>query len=433
MVDFKTLRDVHLTGKRVLLRADYNVPLVKGKIDGNFRIRQSIPTIKAILEQKPQALIIISHLGRPAGKTDKDLSLLPVAKELEKLLNEEINFFADCVGEETRHFLTGLKPGSVSLLENVRFYPGEEENSSDFAKQLVETTSADVFVQDGFGVGHRAHASTDAITKLVPSAGGLLLEKEVDTITKVMSDPARPLTAVVGGAKISDKIEVLAKFVALADFVAVVGALANNFLLARGIKVGKSLIDKDNIDLAEKILKQAEKEARQRPFKFLVPVDGVVSTSTDGRSATRVVDLSRNVLADIEAYPKLPPKKSHSVEADERILDIGPMSASEIVGAIELSKTVVWSGTCGIAEVKGIAGAAAPFAHGSRMVAEAMIGETNQHKSKPFSFAGGGDTTAYIENEGMADDFSHVSTGGSASLELMAGKKLPGIEALPKK
>jgi len=214
---------------------------------------------------------------------------------------------------------------------------------------------------------------------------------------------------------------------------AVVGALANNFFVAKDIKVGKSLVDKGNIDLAEEIVDLADKEARKRPFKLLIPVDGVVSNSTDGRAPTRIVELNSATLADIEAYPKTPPASSHTVAADELILDIGPMSASEIVGTVEMSRTVVWSGTCGMAEVKGIAGAAAPFAHGSQLVAEAMIGESNSHKSKPFSLVGGGDTTAYIEDEGLADEFSHVSTGGSASLELMAGNKLPGIEALKKK
>ncbi len=429
-VGFKTLKDAKLAGQRVLLRADYNVPVKDGVVEGDFRLRQSLPTLKYILEQKPAALIIISHLGRPAGKVDKSLSLEPVAKNLARLLKKEVHFIPDCVGKETKTKLADLMPGTIALLENLRFHAGEENDDHIFALNLVETTAADVFVQDGFGVVHRAHASTDAITKLLPSFGGLLLEKEVETIKKVMSDPLRPLTAIIGGAKISDKIEVLKKFVDIADFVAVAGALANNFLLAKGVKVGKSVIDADKIDLAEEIIELAEKQAFKRPFKFLIPIDGVVSSATDGRSPTRIVELQTAALADIEAYPKIPPAHSHTVGANEMILDIGPMSASEIVGAIDLSRTVVWGGTCGMAEVKGIAGAASPFAHGSRLVAEAMIGESRGHKSRPFSVVGGGDTTAYIEGEGLADDFSHVSTGGGASLELMAGKKLPGIEAL---
>ncbi|OGL34790.1 phosphoglycerate kinase [Candidatus Saccharibacteria bacterium RIFCSPHIGHO2_12_FULL_47_17] len=430
---FKTVKDINLKAKRVLLRADYNVPVHGGKVEGDFRLRQSIPTLEYILKQKPAALIIVSHLGRPAGKPDNALSLRTVGKELARLLDRDINFIADCVGEHTRKALADLKPGSIVLLENLRFHAGEENNDHNFAQALVEATAAEVFVQDGFGTAHRAHATYVAITKLLPSVGGLLLEKEVQTIEKVMSKPERPLTAVIGGAKISDKIAVLKRFIELADCMAVVGALANNFFVAKDIKVGKSLVDKGNIDLAEEIVDLADKEARKRPFKLLIPVDGVVSNSTDGRAPTRIVELNSATLADIEAYPKTPPASSHTVAADELILDIGPMSASEIVGTVEMSRTVVWSGTCGMAEVKGIAGAAAPFAHGSQLVAEAMIGESNSHKSKPFSLVGGGDTTAYIEDEGLADEFSHVSTGGSASLELMAGNKLPGIEALKKK
>lgn len=430
MVSLKSVKDIKLAGKRILLRADYNVPLKEGGVTANYRLTQSLPTLRYILEQKPATLIIISHLGRPAGKPDKDLSLAPVAKELEKLLEHKVHFVSDCQGPSVKESLKSLPAGSVVLLENLRFYPGEEADDSDFAKSIVEATGADVFVQDGFGVVHRAHASTSAITRLLPSVAGLLLLKEIEIIDKLMTKPERPLTAVIGGAKIGDKIEVLTKFVKLADCVAVVGALANNFLLAQGVKVGKSLIDEDNLEMADEIIKLAEREADERPFRLLIPVDGVVSTNTDGRAPTHVVDISAATLADIEAYPKMPLPSSHAVSSDEKILDIGPMTAAEIAGAIEMSKTVIWAGTCGMAEVKGIAGAAAPFAHGSRTVAEAMIGKNSRDKARPFSFVGGGDTSGYVESEGLTDDFNCVSTGGSASLELISGKKLPGIEAL---
>lgn len=432
-VGFKTVKDIDLRGKRVLVRADFNVSIKDGIVVGDFRLRQTIPTLEYILRQKPAALIIVSHLGRPSGKPDNKLSLRPIGKELARLLDREVHFVADCVGEHTQKALVDLRPGSVTLLENLRFHAGEENNDHNFAEALVEATGAEIFVQDGFGTAHRAHATYVAITKLLPSVGGLLLEKEVETIQKVIIKPQHPLTAVIGGVKIEDKIGVLKRFIEMADCVAVVGALANNFLVARDIKVGKSVIDADKIDLAEEIIELAEKEAKKRPFKLLIPVDGVVSTSTAGRAPTRIVELQTAVLADVEAYPKTPPAHSHTVAADELILDIGPMSASEIVGAIEVSRTVVWSGTAGMAEVKGLAGAAAPFAHASQMIAEAMIGGNGTPKSKPFSLVGGGDTTAYIESEGLAEEFSHVSTGGSATLELMAGNKLPGLEALQSK
>ncbi|MBI2588896.1 phosphoglycerate kinase [Candidatus Saccharibacteria bacterium] len=427
---FKTVKDINLSGKRVLLRTDYNVPLVDGKIADDYRIRQSLPTIEYILKNGPASLIIIAHLGRPKGKPDKALSLSPVAKRLAQLLGRPVGFAPQCTGDAVKELVAKLSSDGILLLENLRFRAGEETNDPDFAKAIVAATSAEIFVQDGFGVVHRAHASTQAITKILPSVGGLLLEKEVETIVGVMNKPARPLVAVVGGAKISDKIDVLNKFIELADCVAVTGALANNFLAGQGVRIGKSLIDPDAGAEASEIWHRAQAEEQKRPFNFLVPVDVVVSKSLDGRSPTRIVDIASHSLADIEAYPKLPKPDSYSVRADELILDIGPISAAEIVGAIKIARTVVWAGTCGVTETKGIAGGADPFAHGSKTVAEAMIGQSNSHKNKPFSVVGGGDSVRYISSEGWLDDFNHVSTGGSASLDLMAGKKLPGIEAL---
>lgn len=414
MVDFKTVKDINLHGKRVLLRADYNVPMSGGRVSGDYRILQSIPNIEYILAQKPALLVIISHLGRPEGKPDKKLSLAPVARELAKQLKKTVHFVPEAIGESAKKTLDGLEPGSVALLENVRFYPGEKANEPKFAKQLIETSDAEIFVQDGFGVVHRKDASTDVVTELLPSVGGLLLEKEVAIINRVMTKPDHPLTAIVGGAKISDKIAVLQKFIGLADCVAVVGALANNFLVAQRIPVGKSLIDKDNLKLARDILELAEKEAKKRPFKFLVPVDGIASQSNDGHHSTRVVEFSND-----------------SVRADEGIYDVGPESAGEIAGAVKLSRTVIWSGTCGMAEIK--VGNLAPFAHATKVVAEAITDQGRDDPNRTFSVVGGGDTTSYVETEGWVDNFSHVSTGGSASLELMAGNKLPGIEALKRK
>lgn len=435
MVGFKkkTVKDVDLKGKRVLVRADYNVPVDKGVITDDYRIKQSVQTIKYIWEQYQSSIVIVSHLGRPDGKSSAEYSLKPVAKRLSELLDKPVQFVSDTTGEEAKKACEQLEPGQIIMLENLRFDAREEKNDKHFAKELVEVTKAEVFVQDGFGVVHRAHASTDAITKLLPSVSGLLLEKEVTTIELVLDKPIRPLISVVGGAKISDKIEVLNKLIKLSDCVAVVGAMANNFLLAEGVKIGKSKAEKEALAVTKEILEQARKEERKRNFSFLVPVDAVVSKKTDGTGKTRVVDVLGGNISDIEAYPKIPKPSAYTVEKDELILDIGPASAAQIAGAIKLAGTVIWNGPCGITEVKGIAGAHDPFAHGTHTVVEAMIGSTNKHANKPFTLVGGGDTVSFVEGERLTDDFSFVSTGGGATLELISGHKLPGVEALEDK
>lgn len=429
----KTVKDINLEGKRVLLRADYNVPVIKGKISDDYRLKQSLPTIKYILDQKGTRLVIISHLGRPKTPEEKDLSLAPVAKQLSHLLGREVKFASDCLGDEVKKKAAELHPGDILLLENLRYYPEEKKNDMDFARQIVESTASEVFVQDGFAVVHREHASTSAITKLLPSAAGLLLSKEVETIEKVIKDPAQPLVSVVGGAKISDKIEVLNKLIDISDCVAVVGAMANDFLLAQKVKIGKSLAEREVLDTTRSILDRAKREERKRNFSFLVPVDVVVSKKADGTAPTRVVDISSDDLADIQAYPKTPKASAYSVGADELILDIGPISAAIISGAIKMANTVIWNGTGGVTETRGIAGAHDPFAHGTHTIMEAMLSTSNKHKNKPFTLVGGGDTVSYVEQQGLSEDFSHVSTGGGASLELIAGHKLPGVEALQDK
>ena len=429
----KTVRDVELRGKRVLLRADYNVPINDGKIADDYRLRQSLLTIDYILKQSPEQLVIISHLGRPKSAADKECSLFPVAKRLADLLGQKVDFMPECVGQKTSDELRSLPPGRISLLENLRFHPEEEKNDKDFAKEIVETTAADVFVQDGFGVVHRAHASTEAITHLLPSVAGLLLETEVETINKVMNSPERPLTAVIGGAKISDKIDVLNRFLEIADCVAIGGALANNFLHVQKFDTGQSLVEPETYAIAKEVIAKARRIERERQFNFIIPVDVVVSTDASGRARTRIVDLAAHTVADIEAYPKKPQARAYTLLAGEKIFDIGPISAGVIAGAVSLSKTVIWSGPLGVAETHGIAGAAAPFGHGTKLVVDAMISSSNSHANKPFSVVGGGDTVSYVENQGLVQDFNHVSTGGSASLELMAGNKLPGVEALENK
>jgi 3-phosphoglycerate kinase len=426
--DKKTVKDINLEHKRVLLRADYNVPVKDGRISDDYRIKHSVETIKYIWEQYESSIVIISHLGRPDGKPDPAFSLKPVAERLEELLGKKVQFAGDTIGPEAKAACEQLKPGQILLLENVRFDAREEKNSKEYAKEIADTVKADIFVQDGFGVVHRAHATTDAITHLLPSVAGLLLAKEVKTIEKAIKDPVHPLVSVVGGAKISDKIEVLNKLIEISDMVAVVGAMANNFLLVDKFKVGKSLIERETLNTAKDVLEHVRREEKKRNFNFLLPIDVVVSKNINGKESTRVVDLSANNLADIQAYPKIP-KPAH----DELILDIGPMSASMIAGAIKLSNTVIWNGTCGVAETKGIAGAHDPFAHATHIIMDAMISGSNQHANKPFSLVGGGDTVSYVEQQGMTEDFSHVSTGGGASLELIAGHKLPGVEALQDK
>ncbi len=424
----KTIRDIDVQDKRVLLRADYNVPLDEhGNITADYRLTQSVQTIKA-LQEKNVRLIICSHLGRPDGKRDDKLSLAPVAKELSKLLGQDVQFVHDCIGPEVEQAAAALQPGQILLLENLRFHPEEEANDDGFAAELAKL--ADVFVQDGFGVVHRAHASTDAITRHLPSVAGLLLEKEVDTISNVMNNPKRPLAAVVGGAKIADKIDVLNRFIELADFIAIGGAMANTFLVAKGIKVGKSKYDKDELELAHQLLDKAAEKSKAQRFTLYLPQDGVVATTTDKTAQTRLVDWDADLIADVQCYPKQPAPETQKVGDDEMILDAGPFSAAFIAGGTQLAATVVWSGTLGVTETPAVTGPVGPFAHATELLIEALTGDFG---SRPFSVVGGGDTVGYIEDRKLTGAFNHVSTGGSASLELMAGRKLPGVEALQDK
>lgn len=425
----KTVKDVNLKGKRVLLRADYNVPLEDGgkTVGDDYRIKQSLPTLHYVLD-KGAAVIICSHLGRPEGPNDKRFSLSPVAKRLSELLAKPVQFVSEANGDDTVGLAKKIKPGQVMLLENLRFHPEEEANDEQFAKQLAGL--ADIFVQDGFGVVHRAHASTDAVTRFLPSVAGLLLEKEVDTISTIMAKPERPLAAIIGGAKIADKIEIIHKFIELADFVAIGGAMANTFLMAQGVDVAESLVDKDELGVAKDILHKADIEARERDFVFAMPRDAVVASKIDSKSPTRIIDWGAHVTADIEAYPQRVPRSASHIHAHEKILDIGPFSGAFIAGGLQLANTVVWNGTMGVTETKSLQGPVGPYAHGTELVIDAMLG---QFGNRPFSLVGGGDTVGYIQDRGIADAFDHVSTGGGASLELMAGRTLPGVAALQDK
>lgn len=423
----KTIKDIKLDGKTVLLRADYNVPLSGNKIYDTYRIDQSLPTIEYLLAHGAK-VVICSHLGRPDGKRDASLSLHPVAAYLDKKFPHKVDFADDCIGPRAEEKVKALKPGHMLLLENLRFYGEEEKNDDAFAKKLA--AYADVFVQDGFGVVHRAHASTDAVTKHLPSVAGLLLQKEVDTITEAMENPKRPLMAIIGGAKIDDKIDILNRFLEIADVVAVGGAMANTFLKAEGIDIGKSLWEKDELPLARKIIEHAKSESKKRHFVFYLPQDGVIAKEIDTKTTTRIVDWDAHVIAAVENYPKLPPHRASDLTSDERILDIGPFSGAFIAGAMQTVNTVIWNGVMGVTETKGLHGPVGPFAHGTETVIEAMLGEFGH---RPFSIVGGGDTVGYIEKRGVINSFDHASTGGGASLDLMAGKKLPGVEALQNK
>jgi 3-phosphoglycerate kinase len=421
----KTIRDIDLQDKRVLMRADYNVPLDDhGDITADYRITQSIPTIKALLEKNVR-LVICSHLGRPEGIRNLKYSLKPVAVRLAALLGQEVQFVSDCVGSEVEQAVGALQGGQVLLLENLRFHPEEEQNDDGFATQLARW--GDLFVQDGFGVVHRAHASTDAVTRHLPAVAGYLLEKEVDTITNVMDSPQRPLAAIVGGAKISDKIDILNKLIGIADFVAVGGAMANTFLVAKGYGVGKSKHEEGDLGMARDILARAEEKSKHGRFVFYLPQDGVVATSLDKNAKTRLVDWDADLIADVQSYPKAPAPETQQVADNEMILDVGPFSAAFMAGGVQLASTVIWNGTMGVTETPAVHGPVGPFAHSTEVLIEALTGEFG---ARPFSLVGGGDTVGYIEQRKLTGAFNHVSTGGGASLELMAGRQLPGVNAL---
>lgn len=398
----KTIVDVPLDHKTVLVRADYNVPFKDGKIGDDYRMVQSLPTLKFLIKAKCK-IVIMAHLGRPKGKVVKELSLEPIAKHLSKLLDKKVAFVPDCVGDRVKVAVKNAKPGEVILLENVRFHAGDEENDPKFAKQLANSSQAAYFVQDGFGVVHRAHASTEGVTHLLPSVAGLLLQKEVDTITNVMKNPKRPLVAVLGGAKVSDKITVIQRFVELADQIIIGGAMANTFLKYRGLEIGKSVYEPGEEDLIARIYADARRKAGDRVDDFiLLPTDVAVAPSIEGRHKRTIVDV-------------------HHVQPGDYILDLGPTSTEALLAHTQHAATVVWSGTLGYTED-------IVFAYSSAKLATALAAQKNH----TFSVVGGGDTADFVLHWDAKGgrSFGLVSTGGSASLELMAGQVLPGVAAL---
>ncbi len=399
----RTVRDVPLHGKTVLLRSDFNVPLSEdGQIDDDFRIRLSIPTIEYLLKQDCK-VIICAHFGRPGGKVDEQYSLEVVVDQLSKLLDRRVGFVDSCVGDAVTQAVKKMRKGQVLLLENLRFHPGEESDDKDFAKDLANSSSADYLVQDAFGVAHRAHASTHAVTQFLPSVAGLLLEKEFTALHHAVDTPARPMVAVLGGAKVSDKIAMIERLVSIADTVLIGGAMANTFLKYRGYNVGKSRVEDGLEGILRKIYDAAEKKVgRESIDDFIVlPTDIAVATDTDSGKRRTVVAVS-------------------DIAPEEMILDIGTETITNYTESIAGSKTVVWSGTLGFAEHDA-------FAYGSARTALALA-----TRPSITSVIGGGDTADFVRHWDGAggDSFTHVSSGGSASLDLIAGVPMPGIDSL---
>jgi phosphoglycerate kinase len=390
-----SIRDLEMSGKRVFIRVDFNVPLDGGRVSDDTRIRETLPTLRLAIERGAR-LVLASHLGRPKGKVDPKYSLAPVAAKLGELLGKPVAFAADCVGADAEAKSKALRNGEVLLLENVRYHAEEEANDPAFAKQLAALCDQ-IFVCDAFGSAHRAHASVVGITKFVrQSAAGLLMEKELTHLGRAISNPERPFVAVLGGAKVSDKIEVVQNLMKLADAMLIGGAMAYTFLRSQGLPVGKSLVENDKLDLARGLLE----EARTRKFRLLLPVDHVLAESPDF-STTKTTDIA-------------------DTPDGWMGLDVGPRTIAQFSQEISKARTIVWNGPLGMFEKPA-------FAQGTLAMARAVAAAT---VAGATSIVGGGDSVAAVEQSGVASQISHISTGGGASLEFLAGEKLPGVEAL---
>jgi 3-phosphoglycerate kinase len=397
----KSIKDIDLRNKKVLVRVDYNVPLSEnGEVEDDTRIRESLPTIKYLLEQN-SAIVLMSHLGRPKGKPDPKYSLKPVAKRLQELLGRQVLMADGIVDEKTKELAKNLKNGEILMLENVRFDPREEKDDPEFAKELVSLVGNDaIFVQDAFGSVHRAHTTTHAVAKLLPAVCGFLLEKEIKYFEKVLTSPERPFIAILGGAKVSDKIGVIENLINKVDAIVIGGAMAYTFLLSRGIKVGNSLVEQDKVDLAKDLLKKAE----DKNVNILLPIDHIVATKISEDAEYKYVDT-----IDIpDGYIGV---------------DIGKNTISRVANIILSAKTIVWNGPMGVFEIKN-------FQEGTKKIAE-LVAEATQKGA--VSVVGGGDSVSAVKKFNLSDKISHISTGGGASLELLEGKVLPGIEVLQDK
>ena len=398
-MDKLSIRDLDLSGKRAFIRVDFNVPLDGARVTDDTRIRETLPTLK-LAREKGGRLILASHLGRPKGKPDLKYSLAPVAAKLAELLGASVDFAIECVGAEAETKSKALANGGVLLLENVRFHAEEEKNDEGFSRQLAALCDG-LFVCDAFGSAHRAHASVVGITRFVQkSAAGLLVEKELAYLGKAISNPDRPFVAILGGAKVSDKIDVIENLMRIADVMLIGGAMAYTFLKAEGMSVGKSLVEEDKLDLARGIRSDAQK----RGFPLLLPVDHVVGAELKADTPTQVTPVS--------ATPD-----------NWMGLDIGPKTTATYKNKIAGAKTIVWNGPMGVFEMPA-------FAQGTIAVARAVADSTSAGAT---SIIGGGDSVAAVHQAGVADRISHISTGGGASLEFLAGQKLPGVEALTNK
>ena len=397
-MDKKTIRDIDLAGKRVLVRVDFNVPLDSQQhITDDTRIRAALPTIRYLLDQGA-AVILMSHLGRPDGKVVDTLRLAPVAQRLSELLGRPVEMAAESVGPAVEAQARALQPGQVLLLENLRFHKEEEKNDPGFARQLAAL--GEVYVNDAFGTAHRAHASTEGVTRYLPGAAGFLMEKEINFLGSALEHPRRPFAAIIGGAKVSDKIVVLERLISMVDTLLIGGGMANTFLKAEGFEIGDSLFEASKLDVARDLIAKA----RQRGIQFLLPVDVVVADRFAADATYKVV--------------------SHdNVPESWRILDIGPKTIEAFREALADAQTIVWNGTLGVAEMPA-------FAKGTNALIEILAERT---RAGATTIIGGGDSAAAVEEAGASEKMTHVSTGGGASLEFLEGRTLPGVAALQDK
>ncbi|MEK4061872.1 MULTISPECIES: phosphoglycerate kinase [Paenibacillus] len=387
----KSVRDVEVAGKRVFVRVDFNVPVEDGKITDDTRIRETLPTIKYLIENGAK-VILASHMGRPKGQFVDSMRLTGAAVRLSELLGKPVAKADEAIGDAVKAQIAELNNGDVLVLENVRFYPGEEKNDPELAKQFAEL--ADLFVNDAFGAAHRAHASTEGIAHFLPAVSGLLMEKELSVLGKALSNPERPFTAIIGGSKVKDKIDVIDNLLTLADNVLIGGGLSYTFTKAQGFEIGNSLVDNDKLDVALGFIEKAKALGKN----FVLPVDVVVADKFGADANTKIVDTT-------------------DIPAEWEGLDIGPKTREIYADIIKNSKLVVWNGPMGVFEID-------IFAEGTKAVAQACA------TTEGYTVIGGGDSAAAAEKFHLADQMDHISTGGGASLEFMEGKALPGVEAL---
>ncbi|OWR28532.1 phosphoglycerate kinase [Saccharibacillus sp. O23] len=388
----KSVRDVEVSGKVVFVRVDFNVPLEDGKITDDTRIRATIPTIEYLTERGAKVLLA-SHLGRPKGEVVESMRLTPAAERLSELLGKPVAKTDESIGETVKAKIAELKDGDVLVLENVRFHKGEEKNDPELAKEFASL--ADLFVNDAFGAAHRAHSSTEGIAHHLPAVSGLLMEKELDVLGKALSNPERPFTAIVGGSKVKDKIDVIDNLLNIADNVLIGGGLAYTFFKAQGYEIGQSLLDESKLDVVLGFIEKAKKLGKN----FMLPVDIVISDDFSASANTKIINVEEGIPSDWEG------------------IDIGPKTRELYADVIAKSKLVVWNGPMGVFEIE-------PFSHGTRAVGEACAA------TEGYTIIGGGDSAAATEKFGLADKMDHISTGGGASLEFMEGKALPGVVAL---